>query len=68
MARWIGLVADGLHTPPSEEAMVFDIVKAKEMGFNMIRKHIKVEPDLWYYHCDKLGMLNMAGYAFRHGG
>ncbi|MFT3902201.1 MAG: glycoside hydrolase family 2 TIM barrel-domain containing protein [Niabella sp.] len=48
---------DGLHTPPSEEAMVFDIVKTKEMGFNMIRKHIKVEPDLWYYHCDKIGML-----------
>lgn len=48
---------DGLHTPPSEEAMVFDIVKTKEMGFNMIRKHIKVEPDLWYYHCDRLGML-----------
>lgn len=48
---------DGLHTPPSEEAMIFDIVKTKEMGFNMIRKHIKVEPDLWYYHCDQLGML-----------
>ncbi|WP_346238471.1 glycoside hydrolase family 2 protein [Niabella insulamsoli] len=48
---------DGLHTPPSEEAMVFDIIKTKEMGFNMIRKHIKVEPDLWYYHCDKAGML-----------
>ncbi len=48
---------DGLHTPPSEEAMVFDIVKTKEMGFNMIRKHIKVEPDLWYFHCDRLGML-----------
>ncbi|WEK38314.1 MAG: glycoside hydrolase family 2 TIM barrel-domain containing protein [Candidatus Pseudobacter hemicellulosilyticus] len=48
---------DGLHTPPSEEAMLFDIVKTKEMGFNMIRKHIKVEPDRWYYHCDKMGML-----------
>lgn len=48
---------DGLHTPPSEEAMAFDIIKTKEMGFNMIRKHIKVEPDLWYYHCDKAGML-----------
>jgi len=48
---------DGLHTPPSEDAMVFDIVKTKEMGFNMIRKHIKVEPDRWYYHCDRLGML-----------
>ncbi len=48
---------DGLHTPPSDEAMKFDIEKTKEMGFNMIRKHIKVEPDRWYYHCDKLGML-----------
>lgn len=48
---------DGLHTPPSDEAMKYDIVKTKEMGFNMIRKHIKVEPDRWYYHCDKIGML-----------
>ncbi|MEN0054946.1 MAG: sugar-binding domain-containing protein [Mucilaginibacter sp.] len=48
---------DGLHTPPSEEAMAFDIIKTKEMGFNMIRKHIKVEPDRWYYDCDRLGML-----------
>ncbi|WNJ20650.1 sugar-binding domain-containing protein [Pontibacter sp. G13] len=48
---------DGLHTPPSDEAMKWDIVKTQEMGFNMIRKHIKVEPDRWYYHCDKLGML-----------
>lgn len=48
---------DGLHTPPSDEAMKYDIEKTKEMGFNMIRKHIKVEPARWYYHCDKLGML-----------
>lgn len=48
---------DGLHTPPSDEAMKYDIEKTKEMGFNMIRKHIKVEPDRWYYHCDKLGIL-----------
>ncbi|MFY9150375.1 MAG: sugar-binding domain-containing protein [Prolixibacteraceae bacterium] len=48
---------DGLHTPPSDEAMKYDIQKTKEMGFNMIRKHIKVEPARWYYHCDKLGML-----------
>ncbi|WP_342331710.1 sugar-binding domain-containing protein [Pedobacter sp. FW305-3-2-15-E-R2A2] len=48
---------DGLYTAPTEEAMIFDIIKTKEMGFNMIRKHIKVEPARWYYECDKLGML-----------
>lgn len=48
---------DGLYTAPTDEALKFDIVKTKEMGFNMIRKHIKVEPARWYYHCDKLGML-----------
>src|SRR5690606_6929131 len=48
---------DGLYTAPSDEALKFDVVKTKEMGFNMIRKHIKVEPARWYYHCDQLGML-----------
>ncbi len=48
---------DGLYTAASDEALVYDIVKAKEMGFNMLRKHVKVEPARWYYHCDKLGML-----------
>lgn len=48
---------DGLYTAPSDEALKFDIEKTKEMGFNMIRKHVKVEPARWYYHCDKLGML-----------
>ncbi len=48
---------DGLHTPPSDAAMKYDIVVTKEMGFNMIRKHIKVEPDRWFYWCDKLGIL-----------
>jgi len=48
---------DGLYTAPTEEALVFDIRKTKEMGFNLIRKHVKVEPARWYYHCDKLGML-----------
>jgi beta-galactosidase/beta-glucuronidase len=48
---------DGLYTAPTEEALTFDIIKTKEMGFNMIRKHIKVEPARWYYECDKLGML-----------
>lgn len=48
---------DGLYTAPSDEALQFDVIKTKEMGFNMIRKHVKVEPARWYYHCDKLGML-----------
>lgn len=48
---------DGLYTAPTEEALVYDIDKTKEMGFNMIRKHVKVEPARWYYHCDKIGML-----------
>ena len=48
---------DGLYTAPSDEALKYDIVKTKEWGFNMIRKHIKVEPARWYYHCDKIGIL-----------
>ena len=44
-------------TPPTDEAMIFDIAKMKEYGFNMLRKHIKREPMRWYYHCDRLGML-----------
>lgn len=48
---------DGLYTAPTDEALLYDIVKTKEWGFNMIRKHVKVEPARWYYHCDKEGML-----------
>ena len=48
---------DGLHTPPSDEAMKYDIEITKQMGFNMIRKHIKVEPARWFYWCDKLGIM-----------
>lgn len=48
---------DGLYTAPTDEALKFDIEKTKEMGFNMIRKHVKVEPARWYTHCDKLGIL-----------
>ncbi|MEX2113092.1 MAG: sugar-binding domain-containing protein [Pirellulales bacterium] len=48
---------DGLLTPPSDEAMLFDIEFLKAAGFNMIRKHIKVEPRRYYYHCDRLGMM-----------
>lgn len=48
---------DGLYTAPTDEALKFDIAKTKEMGFNMIRKHIKLEPARWYYWCDVYGML-----------
>ncbi len=48
---------DGLLTPPSDEAMLSDIEFLKSCGFNMIRKHIKVEPRRYYYHCDRLGMI-----------
>jgi beta-galactosidase/beta-glucuronidase len=48
---------DGLYTAPTEEALKFDIEKTKALGFNMIRKHVKVEPARWYYLCDKIGML-----------
>ena len=48
---------DGLFTAPTDEALLFDILKTKELGYNMIRKHVKVEPARWYYHCDKEGML-----------
>jgi beta-galactosidase/beta-glucuronidase len=48
---------DGLHTPPSDEAMRYDLEITKSMGFNMIRKHTKIEPDRWYYHCDQLGIM-----------
>ncbi|WP_339867365.1 sugar-binding domain-containing protein [uncultured Algoriphagus sp.] len=52
-----GWFPDGLYTAPSHEAMVFDIQKTQDMGFNMIRKHVKVEPATWYHACDKMGML-----------
>ena len=48
---------DGLLTPPSDAAMIYDIDFLKSAGFNMIRKHIKVEPRRYYYHCDQVGML-----------
>lgn len=52
-----GYWPESMYTPPSEEAMLFDIEKMKALGFNMLRKHVKVEPQRWYYHCDRLGML-----------
>ncbi len=48
---------DGLYTAPCDEALEYDIVKTKELGFNMIRKHVKVEPARWYAHCDRHGMI-----------
>ena len=52
-----GYWPDGLYTAPTDEALIRDISLAKEMGFNVLRKHIKIEPLRWYYHCDRLGML-----------
>lgn len=52
-----GYWPDGLYTAPCDDALIFDIASAKNMGFNVLRKHIKVEPLRWYYHCDRLGMI-----------
>ena len=52
-----GYYQDGLLTPPSDKDYIDDIMLAKNMGFNMLRKHIKIESPRWYYHCDRLGML-----------
>jgi beta-galactosidase/beta-glucuronidase len=52
-----GFWPEGLYTPSSDEALKFDIDMAKKMGFNLLRKHVKVESERWYYHCDRLGML-----------
>jgi len=52
-----GYWPEGLYTAPSEEAMVRDIQTMKDMGFNLLRKHVKIEPQRWYYHCDRLGMI-----------
>ena len=52
-----GYWPDGIYTAPSDEAMIFDLTEMKKTGFNMVRKHIKIEPDRWYYHCDRLGLI-----------
>ncbi len=52
-----GYWPDGLYTAPSDAALIYDIQLMKDMGFNMLRKHIKIEPMRWYYHCDRMGML-----------
>ena len=65
-----GYWPDGLYTAPSDDAMIHDITAMKRLGFNMLRKHIKVEPLRWYYHCDRLGMLvwqdMVSGGVMRH--
>jgi len=52
-----GYWPEGLYTPPSDDAMVADIRAMKDMSFNLLRKHVKIEPQRWYYHCDRLGMI-----------
>jgi beta-galactosidase/beta-glucuronidase len=52
-----GFWPDGIYTPPTDAAMRYDLEVTKKLGFNMVRKHVKVEPDRWYYDCDKLGLV-----------
>jgi len=52
-----GFWPDGLYTAPTDEALKYDLEMTKKLGFNMVRKHVKVEPARWYHHCDKLGLL-----------
>ncbi len=52
-----GYWPEGLYTAPSDQALLYDITTMKALGFNMLRKHIKVESARWYYHCDRLGMI-----------
>ena len=54
-----GYTPDGLMTFPADAAMIHELTKIKEMGFNMLRKHVKVESRRWYYHCDRMGILVM---------
>ncbi|MBQ6706699.1 MAG: MFS transporter [Clostridia bacterium] len=52
-----GYFSDGIYTPATPDGYLFDILEMKKLGFNMLRKHIKVEPELFYYYCDKYGMI-----------
>ena len=52
-----GYWPEGLYTPPSDGAVVRELQTIKELGFNLLRKHAKIEPQRWYYHCDKLGLI-----------
>ncbi len=62
-----GYFPDGGLTAPSDQAMINDIALMKSMGFNMLRKHIKIEPARWYYHCDKLGILVVQDFVNNGG-
>lgn len=65
-----GFYPDGLYLPPTIDGFIYDILKMKELGFNTLRKHIKIEPLIWYHLCDKLGMIvwqdmvNNSPYSF----
>ena len=62
---------DGLYTAPTDEALKYDVQKTKDFGYNMIRKHIKVEPDRWFYYCDQIGILvwqDMPSFTDGRGG
>ena len=65
-----GYFSDGIYTPATPEGLSFDILEMKKLGFNMLRKHIKIEPELFYYYCDKYGMIvfqdlvNCGNYSF----
>ena len=65
-----GYFSDGIYTPATPEGYIFDILEMKKQGFNTLRKHIKIEPELFYYYCDKYGMLvfqdmvNSGSYSF----
>lgn len=65
-----GYYSDGIYTPATPQGYEYDIKAMKSLGFNMLRKHIKIEPQLFYYYCDKLGMIvfqdfvNSGGYSF----
>lgn len=52
-----GYWPDGIYTPPSDEALLFDLEETKRLGFNLVRKHVKVESARWYWHCDRMGLL-----------
>lgn len=52
-----GYWPDGLYTPPSDDAVEHELHTVRELGFNLLRKHAKIEPERWYYHCDKLGII-----------
>lgn len=54
-----GYSSDGMYTYASDEAMIYELQKVKDMGFNMLRKHAKIDMRRWYYHCDRLGILVM---------